>query len=546
MNANSPDSDARTPTPGPSPLSPLKRQASQGAEPSTDVLHAGKRLRDVLIDEDRGEGGSGQVKPDSVDSGSLSTKLEAQITCGICQDVFYRPVSVIHCLHTFCGSCIAAWFEKTSTCPTCRAEATSTSDAYATAALVELYLGLPGNEQEGRSVEDKQKMDASYQPGQQLIKGPPRPFDAHNDDGFYDEEEDDDDEEDVWGNQDGDEEEEEIHDLHRPCPCCSEPNGYGYVCPDPTPDPLVDPAAAIPLHYPNPGHSSCDNCRRTFPATPQFGSSCSICKIFVCNQRINPICHRDRIVQPLKEVTFDEQLGLTLPQAIPTCFAGLASEQAILDGYLEATHGNVETLFTKLFIDGDAEPRRPKFLGPALGNEKEVLDDEDLVCTNCALAILESALEVEWPEMMNEQEVKDNLPAQVIARPDCWTAPHNAHHAQRLNHLCPPTRASPPALRGARTIFSPQAAPYVPPFDLTAITFRDLDGSPVALASFDVGGVRRPGKCVLSKLGQLGRYRAWGTAAVGEQEQPAMGNIEVLWEVEGEVKWVNLVFKVLL
>lgn len=86
---DSPDSVARTPTPGPSPLSPLKRGASFQAEPTPDVLHAGKRLKDALLgdDDDRGIGGSGEkgkelAKKDSIDSGALSIMLEAQITCG--------------------------------------------------------------------------------------------------------------------------------------------------------------------------------------------------------------------------------------------------------------------------------------------------------------------------------------------------------------------------------------------------------------------------------------------------------------------------------
>ena len=75
---------------------------------------------------------------------------------------------------------------RASTCPTCRAQSTSCSDAHSTASLVDLYLGLPGNEQVGRSSEDKTKMDELYKPGQLLVKGPPRQQNDCNDDGFYD------------------------------------------------------------------------------------------------------------------------------------------------------------------------------------------------------------------------------------------------------------------------------------------------------------------------------------------------------------------------
>lgn len=80
--------------------------------------------------------------------------------------------------------------QRSSTCPTCRTEAKSTSDARHATDLVEIYLSLPGNEQEGRSEEDKVKMDESYKPGQLLVKGR-REYAVDDEDGFYDEEEDD-------------------------------------------------------------------------------------------------------------------------------------------------------------------------------------------------------------------------------------------------------------------------------------------------------------------------------------------------------------------
>ena len=262
---------------------------------------------------------------------------------------------------------------------------------------------------------------------------------------------------------------------------------------------------------------------------------------------------------------FDSLDGVRISQVLPSLFAGVAPEQKIFEDYLAATNHTVESVFNELFHDRRVAARRPKFLGPALGDEKAVLDLADLVCSSCALAVLETALETEWPKMMKEPEFKDFLPgalernfrtmsaadqvfaAQVITRTDCWyglgcrTAVHNLHHAQRLNHLCPATRATPPAaVPGARTLYHPQAG-LVPPIDLTAVTFRDLNGSPVALASSQLPTGRTPGKCILSKLGQLGRYQAFFSAAVGEQEQGGNGNggIEVLWEVEGEVKWVR-------
>ncbi|KAK4704325.1 hypothetical protein P7C70_g1886, partial [Phenoliferia sp. Uapishka_3] len=510
MDPYSPASVAGTATPDPSPLSPLKRHASQ-AEPSSEVVNASKRLKEALLDDDdvdRGVGGSGEgdrkdrdklQKKDSIDSGSLSTKLEAQVTCG--RSSVEPPTR----------------WRRTSSCPTCRTETKSTADAYSTGALVELYLGLPGNEQEGRSDEEKAKMDESYKPGARIIPAPQEfdPYDDDDDDGFI--EEDDDEGNDHYD--EGEDDHDEHPGFHKPCPCCVEGNDYDFVCPEPTPNPVFNPFGSIPLHHPNPGHSRCDDCDQSCPSQPDFGSSYA---------------------------TFPDLVDQPLSRVLPNLFAGLAPEQKIIDDYLDATDGNIETIFAELFLDRGVNPCRPKFFGPALGEDRAVLSLNDEVCRSCALAITESALNAEWPKMMSEPIVRALLPPQVLNRADCWyglscrTAPHNAHHALRLNHLCPCTRPNPPSpVSGARTLYTPHIDPFVPPFDLSSVTFRDLDGAPVALASSNVGGHRTPGKCVLAKHGQLGRYQAWFSAAVNEGEQSSHGGIEVLWEIEGEVKWVR-------
>ena len=86
MDPSLPASAVQTSTLGPSPVSPHKRQLSQGVDPpSTDVLHAGKRLREALLDDaqvDLGVGGSGEkgkAQADTVDAGSLSLRLESQV-----------------------------------------------------------------------------------------------------------------------------------------------------------------------------------------------------------------------------------------------------------------------------------------------------------------------------------------------------------------------------------------------------------------------------------------------------------------------------------
>ena len=124
----------------------------------------------------------------------------------------------------------------------------------------------------------------------------------------------------------------------------------------------------------------------------------------------------------------DSTLGrlddLRMSQALPQLFAGLAPEQKVLDDYVQLTNNTVETMLRSFLEDG-VELRRPKFLGPALGDDKAVLDRDDLACRTCTLAILESALEVEWPKMMREQGVRDLLPGALSVT--CLPSRYGAH-----------------------------------------------------------------------------------------------------------------------
>ncbi|KAM0749727.1 hypothetical protein T439DRAFT_326604 [Meredithblackwellia eburnea MCA 4105] len=553
-----PDSPATPSEPAePRTLSPLKRQASQDPEAIADVLKASKKFRDVLLDEsataedenDRGEGGSGE-NSNSTESkavaatGDFLSKLESQVTCGICQDVFWRPLSIIPCLHSFCGSCIKLWFEKTSTCPTCRVEANSISPAHAATSLVEMFLGLPGNEDAGRSQEEKDKMDGDYMPGQKILERR-KAHHVDSDDGFYDS--------DGYDSQLDDDDEDDfpivpIVPCHVPCPCCVTPNAFDYSCPHPTPDPTANQESARLLHHPNPGHVTCINCSGSNPDNGEFGSTCSLCRIFVCNKRFVPMCYSNRKINPLKSSFDNSSTNVSL--AFPNLFGGVRSEQKFVQDYLLAKSMTLVDLYNQFFADPEAEgavePRRPKFLGPALGDEKEVFDREDLVCQNCAGAFLEAALEREWPEMLKTDKVKDVLTTRVANRDPCWygrecrTAHHNDGHASRLSHLGPNTKADAPAANippASRQVFTNGAAPM---FDPALITFRDLNGSHVALASARIGGLRTPGKLILSQpFHTPGRFFSSFAGCSGELETFAPFPYEVLFEKEDEVKWVR-------
>jgi E3 ubiquitin-protein ligase CHFR len=39
-------------------------------------------------------------------------KLGTEMNCGICLDYIFECVSILDCLHNFCGGCLSDWINK--------------------------------------------------------------------------------------------------------------------------------------------------------------------------------------------------------------------------------------------------------------------------------------------------------------------------------------------------------------------------------------------------------------------------------------------------
>ncbi len=69
-------------------------------------------------EEKNSQGKKAPEKPVSV--AKVDDAMRANIQCAICCSVFYSPVSLMPCLHSFCAGCYAGWEKNHSNCPTCR------------------------------------------------------------------------------------------------------------------------------------------------------------------------------------------------------------------------------------------------------------------------------------------------------------------------------------------------------------------------------------------------------------------------------------------
>jgi Cysteine rich domain with multizinc binding regions/Zinc finger, C3HC4 type (RING finger) len=58
-----------------------------------------------------------------VEATENSSGLSDELSCGICLDLLHNCVTLVSCLHNFCGACITSWL-KNGTCPLCKAAIT--------------------------------------------------------------------------------------------------------------------------------------------------------------------------------------------------------------------------------------------------------------------------------------------------------------------------------------------------------------------------------------------------------------------------------------
>ncbi|KAJ1335323.1 E3 ubiquitin-protein ligase CHFR [Microdochium nivale] len=115
----------------------------------------------------------------------MDTDLEKELTCSICTEILYQPLTLLDCLHTFCGSCVKDWFgwQLTNaeaspnrgarrkadifTCPSCRASVRDTRHSATFATLIDMFLSA--NPDKAKSEQDKEEMRAKYKTGDQVL-----------------------------------------------------------------------------------------------------------------------------------------------------------------------------------------------------------------------------------------------------------------------------------------------------------------------------------------------------------------------------------------
>lgn len=91
----------------------------------------------------------------------------------ICVEILESPLTLLDCLHTFCGSCIKDWFtcqraaSKPYTCPSCRDPVRDTKHNATVTTLLDMYVAA--NPDKVRTAEEKEEIRKKYTPGETVL-----------------------------------------------------------------------------------------------------------------------------------------------------------------------------------------------------------------------------------------------------------------------------------------------------------------------------------------------------------------------------------------
>ncbi|KAJ5513661.1 hypothetical protein N7463_003213 [Penicillium fimorum] len=109
----------------------------------------------------------------------------------ICTELLYQPLTLLDCLHTFCGSCVKEWFSAQGsrrprasprfTCPSCRAEVRDTRPNATVTTLLDMVL--TAHPDRARVADEKAEIATRYTHGESVFPALPSGGESAEEDG---------------------------------------------------------------------------------------------------------------------------------------------------------------------------------------------------------------------------------------------------------------------------------------------------------------------------------------------------------------------------
>ncbi|KAL9648751.1 hypothetical protein ABK040_003687 [Willaertia magna] len=339
-----------------------------------------------------------------------------ELTCPICSEIFYKPVSIVPCLHNFCSSCISNWINPDRTinvyysdnnlnCPTCRTKILEVRKNPQLNNLTESFLKNHSSKELSKEEKEAKDKEDKFNGKNDLVL-----YKCHeNNRNNVDDESDDEEEE---------EESEESDDdnMGGRCEECTQTSAIdGFRCPN----------HAL--------HVSCYNCgvlmaHRLFDTTLNTDrrQSCELCNGVYCNlyKQITNTASGCFIagIHKLKEHVNMAVIPLG-------CLNNNSYERDILVNYVQSKSLTVDQLYNTCVDKFES--------GEYTTTQYPSLTSNSKICRSCAMLVFSDLLYCYRANIPNTE-----LPQSVTSRPNCWygkecrTQTHNRGHSQRYNHIC--------------------------------------------------------------------------------------------------------------
>eukprot|EP00741_Cyanophora_paradoxa_P020742 tig00021293_g20022.t1 len=373
-------------------------------------------------------------------SRALNASMMEELTCGICHGHFYKPISFIPCLHSFCRGCAAEWLQRSKNCPyRCPDLVTEVRPNAKLTSLTDAFLAAnPGAKKSADELKEADEAGAGLADGplDSAANAEARRRRRRRSPGM---------DEGSEGSGSGDSGEEE-EDEPPPCPECTAPGLDGHQC------------------GPNAAHLRCRNCVRCVPARDDVGEArairCAFCRAAFCNRYFPAdACPAPRFLhlQPLREHAPWGPDALRLGGQLPDEIINQNSvERGVLAAWCAQKGRAPEELVRELLGSADrgeaslrvaagrmqglevtfSEGAAP---GAPRGGEVEA-NGASPACRECAAAVFRELL-YEARRAIPAAE----LPQNIRQREDCWwgrncRTQRRLHHAESKNHVCPQTK----------------------------------------------------------------------------------------------------------
>mmetsp|Transcript_15831 Transcript_15831/g.28978 ORF Transcript_15831/g.28978 Transcript_15831/m.28978 type:complete len:511 (+) Transcript_15831:3396-4928(+) len=355
----------------------------------------------------------------------LSSELSEELRCGICIDVIHQCVTLMPCLHNFCGGCFSDWLGKSKLCPACRDPVCEARRNPALSNIIETYLKSHPEEmrtpEELKELEQKNKITVDTL----TIQARKKSFDSAGSASSSD--------------SSSEEEVKAPRARGRIAIARARPSAVSRASAAATPRTTASPIANTKCRQctrkvqdykcgPAQQHILCVTCHQPMPLRPTSVQTCDGCQRHFCNQywRTAPRCN-------VGLSQLDSYRTTTFSSMPPTALNENQFEQNVLLDFMRSQTIRFNDVIDTVLADMTANRWTPH-----LYTRNVSLNAQSQICTGCAALL--------WNEMIYHYRdvVTARLPAYISGRPSCWygkdckTQKHNISHAQKLNHICAP------------------------------------------------------------------------------------------------------------